>query len=216
MKLDNFFQLFVVKEKKFYPLYISQAENIVKAATLLIRLTKEEDMDNRKILAKRIKECETAGDVITNNIFQELLNTFVTPFDREDIHQLASKMDTFLDFLHDSSKKFAIYQPKGIDAKLIDIAEYILKDAECLLEITKDFENIRKDVTRIGKHCDRMKEIEHIVDDIYEAYMSSIFQDEKDTVELIKKKNIVQALEDTTDHAKDVAETVRGIIFKMS
>lgn len=216
MKLDAFFQLFVVKEKKFYPLYISQAENIVKAATLLIRLTKEEDTDNRRILAKRIKECETAGDAITNSIFHELLNTFVTPFDREDIHQLASQMDTFLDFLNDSAKKFSIYQPKGVDQKLIDIAEYILKDAECLLEMTKDFENIRKDVVPIGNHCSRMKEIEHIVDDIYEAYMSFIFQEEKDPIELVKKKNIVQALEDTTDHAKDVAETVRGIIFKMS
>ena len=216
MKLDNFFQLFVVKEKKFYPLYIQQAENIVKAANLLVELTKESDEDNRRITAKRIKECETAGDKITKTIFDELFKSYVTPFDREDIHQLASQMDTFLDFLHDSSRKIAIYQPKGIDEKLIDIAGYILKDAECLLEITKSFETIRKNVYTLGKYCDRMKEIEHIVDDTYEAYMSYIFQNEKDSIELVKKKNIVQALEDTTDQAKDVAETVRGIIVKMS
>ena len=215
MKLDKFLQLFVVKEKRFFPLFIQSAENIVKAATLLIEQTKEPDQDERKIYAKRIKECETAGDRITDRIIDELLESFVTPFDRDDIHQLAQDLDTVLDDIRDASKKFAIYQPKSNDRKLIELAEYILKDAELFLVMTHRFENMRSDITELDKICDSIKEVEHIADDIYESYLSSLFANETDAIELVKKKNIVQALEDTCDAAKDVSDTVRSIIVKM-
>ncbi len=215
MKLDKFLQLFVVKEKRFFPLFIQSAENIVKAATLLIEQTKESDQDERKIYAKRIKECETAGDRITDRIIDELLEAFVTPFDRDDIHQLAQDLDTVLDDIRDVSKKFAIYQPKSNDRKLIELAEYILKDAELFLVMTHRFENMRNDITELAKICDSIKEVEHIADDIYESYLSSLFANETDAIELVKKKNIVQALEDTCDAAKDVSDTVRSIIVKM-
>lgn len=215
MKLDKFLQLFVVKEKRFFPLFIQSAENIVKAATLLIEQTKEPDQDERKIYAKRIKECETAGDRITDRIIDELLEAFVTPFDRDDIHQLAQDLDTVLDDIRDASKKFAIYQPKSNDRKLIELAEYILKDAELFLVMTHRFENMRSDITELAKICDSIKEVEHIADDIYESYLSSLFANETDAIELVKKKNIVQALEDTCDAAKDVSDTVRSIIVKM-
>lgn len=215
MKLDKFLQLFVVKEKRFFPLFIQSAENIVKAATLLIEQTKEPDQDERKIYAKRIKECETAGDRITDRIIDELLESFVTPFDRDDIHQLAQDLDTVLDDIRDASKKFAIYQPKSNDRKLIELAEYILKDAELFLVMTHRFENMRSDITELAKICDSIKEVEHIADDIYESYLSSLFANETDAIELVKKKNIVQALEDTCDAAKDVSDTVRSIIVKI-
>lgn len=215
MKIDNILQIFVVKEKKFFPLYIQAAENILKAANLLKELTNEEDPDDRRILAKRIKECEVEGDKITHKIIDELYEAFVTPFDRDDVHDLAQEMDSFVDYIRDSSKKFAIYQPKNNSKKLIEIADYIVKDAELLLEITRHFNDIRNDITVIAKLCDQIKEIEHIVDDIYETYMSNLFEFEKDAIELVKKKNIVQALEDTSDAAKDVSDKIRSIIVKM-
>jgi Phosphate transport regulator (distant homolog of PhoU) len=215
MKLDKILQIFVVKEKKFFPLYIQSAENIVKAASLLIDLTKQDDPDERRIYSRRIKECETAGDNITDTIIDELMNAFVTPFDRDDIHQLAEDMDTFLDCIRDSSKKFAIYQPKGTDKKLTEIAEYLYKDAELFLQMTQKFATMRDDVQALDQLCDQVKENEHIVDDIYESYMSSIFVNEKDYIELVKKKNIVQALEDTSDVAKRLSDTIRSIVVKM-
>ena len=77
MKLDKFLQLFVVKEKRFFPLFIKQAEVTVKAATYLVEITQETDNDSRKVLAHRVKECETAGDTITDKILEELLKAFV-------------------------------------------------------------------------------------------------------------------------------------------
>ena len=215
MKIDNFLQFFVVKEKRFFPLYIQSAENIVKAANLLVDIAKEEDPDERIVLAHRIKECEIAGDHITDTIVDELMNAFVTPFDRDDIHQLAEDMDTFLDNIRDASKKISIYQPKKPSHKLQEISRYILRDAEILLEMTQNFENMRKDIKKIDSLCDQMKEIEHIVDDIFESYMSTLFAKEPDAIELVKKKNVAQALEDTSDFAKSLSNTIRSIAVKL-
>lgn len=216
MNLDKVLQIFVVKEKRFFPLYIQSAENILKAAGLLVDITKESNPDERRIIARRIKECETAGDRITDKIIDELLDAFVTPFDRDDIHALAEDMDTFLDHIRDASKKIAIYQPKTNSDKLIELAEYIKKDAEILLEMTKHFDKMRDDVKEFDTLCDTIKENEHICDDIYEMYMSSLFENETDAIELVRKKNILQALEDTSDVAKGLSSTIRSIVVKLS
>ena len=216
MNIDKILQIFVVKEKKFFPLYIQSAENILKASGLLVDITKESNPDERRILARRIKECETEGDRITDKIIDELIDSFVTPFDRDDIHALAEDMDTFLDNIRDSSKKIAIYQPKTNSDKLIEIAEYIRKDAEILLEMTKRFDKMRDDVKEFDSLCDQIKENEHICDDIYEMYMSALFENETDAIELVRKKNILQALEDTSDVAKSLSSTIRSIVVKLS
>lgn len=215
MKIDNFLQLFVVKEKRFFPMFIESAENILKASELLYEQTSSDNPDDRRMLAHRIKEYEVKGDAVTNRIVNELLEAYVTPFDRDDIHELAEVMDTLLDTMRDSSKKIAIYQPKEPSKKLIEIADFIREDARILLEITNKFDSMRKDAKSVADLCDRIKEIEHNVDDVYESYMSNLFQYEKDAIELVKKKNIAQALEDTSDAAKDVSSVIRSIAVKI-
>ena len=214
MKLDNILQFFVVKEKRFFPLFIQSAENICKAAELLLQQTKTEDREERVIFSHRIKEHETAGDQITAQIINELMDAYVTPFDRDDIHALAEDMDSFLDCIRDASKKIAIYQPKQ-SKKFVEMAEFIRRDAELILEITGKFDSIRKDVKEIDALCDSIKDIEHMVDDLYESYMSNLLRYEKDTVEIIRKKNIAQALEDVSDMAKTISGIIRSIAVKM-
>ena len=216
MNFDHFLQLFVVKEKSFFPLFVQSAENIKKASELLLEQARESDPDKRRILSHRIKEHETEGDQITGKIVKVLMDAYLTPFDRDDIHELAEIMDTFLDNIRDSSKKIAIYQPKDPSRKLIEIAEYIDKDAALMVEITKHFDTLRKDAKVMVQYCDEIKEIEHTVDDIYESYMSNLFEKEQNAIELVKKKNIAQALEDTSDIAKTVSSTIRSIVVKNS
>lgn len=215
MKIDGIFQYFVVKEKKFYPLYIKQASVVEKAASLLVDLLKEESYDKRREIAKEIKKNESEGDAIADCIFDELYKTFVTPFDREDIQLLASKVETFLDYIHDSSKKLVIYHPQKIDKTWIEIGEAIYEDARVLSGIMQDLENINKKSKFLMQKCVRIKEIETEIDDIYECYMSNLFEVEKDPIELIKCKNIVQNLEDTTDKAKEIGDCVKTIIIKI-
>lgn len=216
MNLDHFLQLFVVKEKSFFPLFVQMAEACKKASELLVKQAATADPDDRRMLAHRIKEYETEGDNIHAKITQVLIDAYLTPFDRDDIHELAETMDSFLDCMRDSSKLVAIYQPKEPSRKLINIAEYIDKAAGIMIEITKRFDTIRKDSKVIAAYCDDIKEIEHTVDDIFESYMSNLFAHEPDAKELIKKKNIAQALENTSDVAKVVSSKVRGIVVKNS
>ncbi|GAB1373224.1 MAG: DUF47 family protein [Bacteroidales bacterium] len=216
MKIDRFLQLFVVKEKKFYPLYISQTENIVIAAEELKRLFLESNYELQKESYKKIKDLESKGDQITAKIYEELNNTFVTPFDREDIHILASRIDTFLDFIHDSARKLAMYRPLAPSKDLIIIVDLILEDARLITEIARNLESLVKKNEYILTLCKRIKDIEHKVDELYEDYNTFLFQNEKDAIELVKNKNIVQSLEDTTDRAKEISDSIRSIIFKLA
>lgn len=216
MKIDRFLQLFVVKEKKFYPLYISQMEIIKVAADTLKSLFLESNPDLQKDYYKQIKDLETKGDKVTATIYEELNRTFVTPFDREDIHILASRIDTFLDLIHDAARKQVMYRPKTTYKDLITIVDYIKEDAVILCEIMKDLEFLSKKSEIIVKKCSRIKVIEHKVDELYEDFNSFLFESEKDAIELVKHKNIVQSLEDTTDRAKEVSDTIRNIIIKLA
>ena len=216
MKIDRFLQLFVVKEKKFYPLYISQTENIVVAAEELKRLYLESNYELQKESYRKIKDLETKGDQITAKIYEELNKTFVTPFDREDIHVLASRIDTFLDFIHDSARQLAMYKPLSPSKDLITIVDLILEDAKLINEIARNLEFLVKRNGEILKLCKRIKEIEHKVDELYEDYNIFLFQNEKDAIELVKNKNIVQSLEDTTDRAKEISDSIRSIIVKLA
>lgn len=216
MKIDRFLQLFVVKEKKFYPLYIRHAEFIYKAADLLVNLLQEQDIDRRKQLYKNIKEYEHQGDLIATTIYEELNKTFVTPFDREDINLLATRMDSFLDFIHDSAKRVVMYRPNNINETLIVIGQHILKDAALIKAIMESLESVQKNPEPINLKCMELKAIEQKVDDLYENFMSDLFANEKDAIELTKLKNIVQVLEDATDRAKHTGDVVRGIIIKFA
>lgn len=216
MKIDRFIQLFVVKEKKFYPLYIAQLENIKVAAADLRTLFLESNPEQQKEYYKKINDLEMKGDQITAKIYEELNKTFVTPFDREDIHILASRIDTFLDFIHDAARKLVMYQPKTTHKDLIKIVDYIVEDAQILSEIIADLEFIAKKHDSIVVKCRKIKDIEHKVDGLYEDFNTFLFQTEKDAIELVKNKNIVQSLEDTTDRAKDISDSIRSIIVKQA
>jgi len=216
MKLDRFFQLFIVKEKKFYPLYVSQAENITEASKLLKVLIEETEPEKQKNLYREIKALETNGDRITATIYYELNRTFVTPFDREDINTLASRVDSYLDLIHDAARKLLMYQPKKRYKDLNIIVDNIIRDSELVLEIMQNLEWLTKKSSHLLSLCQKIKEIENIVDEIYEDFSTHLFENEKDAIELVKNKNIVQSLEDATDRAKDISETIKSIIVKLA
>lgn len=216
MKIDRFLQLFVVKEKKFYPLYIEQAANIEAAAKLLVELLQEQDHDKQKTLYKDVKEYEHSGDMITAKLYEELNKTFVTPFDREDINRLGSGMDTLLDFIHDAAKRVLMYRPKNVNQLMVAMSQCIVEDARILVDIMNELDQIQKRPQDINEKCVRIKQIEHDVDNLYEEFMSDVFANEKDAIELVKLKNIGQVLEDATDRAKDVSDIIKGIIIKFA
>ena len=214
----NFKDLFIPLRKKdnlFYPLYVRQASIVESAAKLLSDLLKAETFEQRNELCKQIKAFETEGDVLANEIFEALYKAKRTPFDRVDMQQLASLVESFLDYIHDSAKKLVIYHPNGIDMQWIEIGDSILEDARVLKGIVEEMPYIEEKAAFLMQKCIRIKEVESEVDDLYECYMSTLFEVEKDSIAITKNKNIVQSLEDTTDKAKEVADCIKTMIVKL-
>lgn len=216
MKLNSFLQFFVTKETKFFPIYIKQSELLVHATKTLLEMVRIDNYEERKLLGRQIKKDETDGDELFRNLYKTLNITFITPFDREDVNELASNLDDSLDIIDDCSKNILMYQPKHIDKQLIETANYLYDCAVLLLEIIKRMEFISLNYNDIIDKCDKIKHIEHVIDSIYSDYISNLFNNETDYIELVKNKNIAETFESASDVLKNVADTIRTIVIKNS
>lgn len=216
MKLNSFLQFFVTKETKFFPIYTKQAELVVHATKTLHDMIKIDDYEERKVLGRLIKKDETDGDELFRNLYKTLNITFITPFDREDVNELAANLDDCLDIIDDCSKSILMYQPKRIDEQLKEMAQYHHECGELLLDIIKKLEFISLNYNNIIESCDKIKHIEHVIDSIYSDYISNLFKDNIDYIELVKNKNIAETFESASDILKNVADTIRTIVIKNS
>ncbi len=168
------------------------------------------------MLTRMIKKQETTGDELLREFYVELNEAFITPFDREDMNALAMDLDKFLDFINHSAKTILMYNPKKIDKQIKEIIDNIHEDASIMKQIFGLLDDISKNHQQISELCQKVTLIEHAVDDIYGDYISYLFSNEQDEIELLKLKEIAQVIEDTTDRAKDVTTTVKSIIIKES
>lgn len=215
MALNNLFTK-DKRNKHFFPTYLQQAETAQVAAKYLKELVKSEDPEERRLLSRMIKKQESTGDELLREFYFELNEAFVTPFDREDMNALAMDMDKFLDFINHSAKTILMYNPKRIDKQIKEIIDNIHEDASTILEIFSLLDDLGKNHQQISDLCQKVTLIEHAVDDIYGDYISYLFANEKDEIELLKYKEIAQVIEDTTDRAKEVTSTVKSLIIKES
>jgi len=216
MALNNLFTRGSNREKHFFPTYSKQAETAQVAAKYLKELVKSDDAEERKLLTRMIKKQESTGDELLREFYVELNEAFVTPFDREDMNALAMDLDKFLDFINHSAKTILMYNPKKIDKQIKEIIDNIHEDANLILEIFNLLDNLGNNHQQISELCQKVTLIEHAVDDIYGDYISYLFTNEQDEIELLKYKEIAQVVEDTTDRAKDVTTTVKSLIIKES
>ena len=216
MALNNLFTKGSSREKHFFPTYLQQAEAAQVAAKYLKELVKSDDSEERRLFTRMIKKQETTGDELLREFYVELNESFVTPFDHEDMNALAMDLDKFLDFINHSAKTILMYNPKKIDKQIKEIVDNIHEDAKLMIQIFGLMEDVGKNHQELEDLCQKVTNVEHTVDDIYGDYISYLFENEKDEIELLKYKEIAQAVEDTTDRAKDVTDTVKTIIIKQS
>ena len=198
----------------FFPLFREQSSLIIKAAGLLSDILKEESYEKKKEIYRDIKEVERQGDEIDARISETLYRSRKVPFERDDLQTLCSRMESFLDMIHDSAKKLVIYRPNYTDRSWIEIGVQIKEDALLLSSIVSDFDQWKSKGEELKELCAKIKEIESEVDDIYDNYMSHLFEAETNGIELTKCKNIVQSLEDTTDVAKEIGDCVKLMLAK--
>ncbi|MFA5780963.1 MAG: DUF47 family protein [Bacteroidales bacterium] len=213
MGIEKIFQILVPKQKNFFILFEKSAENLVQSAELLKKLMSTNDQSERETLVVKIKELETTGDNIAHQIYEELNTTFITPFDRDDIHELASAIDDVVDMIDSASQKVKLYKPKSYMDEFLSIADLILdasKEIKCAVEGLRNLKKSNNCITA----CIKINEIENKADIIYHYAISQLFEKEPDAIELIKKKAIIEALERATDRAEDTSDIIKTIIIK--
>ena len=157
---------------------------------------------------------EREGDKLTHRIFDELGTTFITPFDREDIHDLASCMDDVIDGINSCAKRISIYNPRPISENGKELSRLIQEEATYICKAMDELEIFRKKPTLLREYCSRLHEIENQADDVYEFFITKLFEEEKDCIELIKIKEIMHELEKTTDAAEHVGKILKNLIVK--
>ena len=217
MSLNSFFQYFVPKEKKFYPLYQKQAEYIDKASKLLRQMLLETELERLQSLKADIKACETGGDAVLDEFHSTLFSTVLTPFQREDAHELAELMDDFMDRIDDCGNIIFTRRFTDVDEDLTTMAENIMFAAESLSNIISRLPQLSDDKKRkeINRLCQEIKTLEHDNDERYGSYIHKLFNQDYSLTEIIKRKDLVQVLENTTNSVKYISDKVRSIISKL-
>jgi uncharacterized protein len=216
MNIDKFLKIFVPKDHSFFPLFEADAQNLVKAAEKLKKMMRTSETEERELINREIRDIEHIGDKITNETYDQLNKSFITPFDREDIHELTAHIDDVVDSINGISRRICLYKPKKLTTVYVDIADMIYEGA---LEIEKAVHCLKdagSNRNKIMEACEKMKDIEHRADEAYFNGVSSLFEGEEDTKELLKNNKIIEILERCVDEEEDVTDTLRAILIKMA
>jgi uncharacterized protein len=216
MNIDKVLKFFVPKDHSFYPLFEEDAKNLVKAAELLKQMMSSNDLDDQEKIYKEIRDVEHIGDEITNKTYQQLNKSFITPFDREDIHELTAKLDDVVDSINGISRRIILYRPKKLMPVYKEMAEVIYqaaKEIEICIHCLNDAAANKNEITVA---CDNVKEIEHKADEYYYVALAELFDKEKDAAELLKNNKILEILERCVDEEEDVTDTIKSILIKMA
>jgi predicted phosphate transport protein (TIGR00153 family) len=216
MNIDKVLKFFVPKDHSFYPLFEEDVKNMVKATELLQKMLSYNETEDHERVYKEIKDVEHIGDQITDKIYQQLNKSFITPFDREDIHELTAHIDDVVDSINGVSRRICLYKPKKllpVYRQMADMINEAAKEIELCIHCLNDAV-ANKD--EISKACINVTAIEHKVDEYYYYAVAELFDKEKDPAELLKNNKILEILERCVDEEEDVTDTIKSILIKMA
>jgi uncharacterized protein len=216
MKIDNVLKFFVPKDHSFFPLFESDAQNLTKAAELLKELMASTEQGDHERINKEIKDIEHIGDEITNRTYIQLNKSFITPFDREDIHELTANIDDVVDSINGISRRVCLYKPKKLIPVYKELAELVYQSAREIESAIQCLKDPASNKEKIMRSCDRVTAIEHEADELYFVGVSELFEKEEDTKELLKNNKILEILERCIDEEEDVTDTLKAILVKMA
>ena len=201
------------REGKFFDLFNAHAERIVEGSRELASMIGT--FDQLDAHAQRIDAAERAADKITHECISLLHKTFITPFDRDQIHQLITTMDDILDLIQDVAESVALYDLRKVTPEAKQLAEICQMCCERVRTAVSLLKNV-KDAEAILKTCQEIDRLESDADRVMRAAMSKLFRDESDVKQLIKLRTIYELLEQITDRCEDVANIIEGIVLENS
>ena len=207
-------KFFLPKDKIFYTLFENASENLELLSKLLVKVVNEPDFGKRNALIKEMEDLEHANDEVTHTIFIELGKNFITPFDREDIHSLASALDDIADYIYASGKKINFYKidptsDQGIQKTAVAIEEAVAAVKQAVREL-RNLKNTKKIVECVIK----INSAENKADEIFDMSIERLFASDVDAKELIKMRELYQVMEIVTDKCEDAGNVIESIVVK--
>lgn len=211
--MNSVFNFFSPKDKTFQPLFEQAGNNLVKIAEALVATVTAENPEARKVHIKEVERLEQLGDDITHTIFLGLEKSFITPFDREDIHALVSSLDDIADYIYASAMNISLYNIKILNNAMPELAQLLL---EMCTDLNKAIAELRsfKNTKLISEVCLRINKGESQADYLCNTAVAALFGSELNAIELIKQKDVLQTLETATDKCDDVANVLESILIK--
>ena len=206
-------KIFMPKDRVFYTLFEQVADTMGKMGKVLKEVVKEPDFDKRAGLIAQIEDLEHVNDDLTHHIFTELGRNFITPFDREDIHYLATSLDDVCDYIFATAKKINFYKVNPNDQGIQKMADLIEQGSEQIRLAVHELRNMR-DMRKITEALVKVNSIENQADDIFDLSIERLFETEPDAKEVIKKREIYQVMEIVTDKCEDAANVIESIIIQ--
>jgi predicted phosphate transport protein (TIGR00153 family) len=206
--MTGLLQRLLPREEGFFDLFRKQAENIHRGAEAFLKMLLHYTGVPEQV--QNIKAIEHAGDEITHQTFRMLNKTFITPFDREDIHELVSTLDDVIDLIDAAASRFVLYRVEALRAGTLDLAQVLVAATKELAAAIHAIE--KSDIAM--KHCIEINRYENESDRICRTLIAQLFDEEKDPVQIIKWKEIFEVIETAVDKCEDVANVIESIILK--
>jgi predicted phosphate transport protein (TIGR00153 family) len=198
----------IPRETKFFELLAELSTAMNEGARLLRSILEDpHDLESR---VDQMQAIEHRGDKATHAIITKLNQTFITPFDREDIHRLASSLDDVLDFMNAAATRLVMYKILHPPVASADLAGIIVLQTE---ELARGVSLLEKS-DGVMKHCEEVNRLEDEADHVSRKAIAALFDEEKDPIQLIKMKELYEVLEVATDKAEDAANVLEAIVLK--
>ena len=201
----------IPREVRFFDLFEQQSQHIIKGAQLLRELV--HNFNDARAKSHAIKEVEHQGDQITHDIVKKLNTTFITPIDREDIHDLATRLDDVLDFIEAAAERLVVYRIKEPTSASRAMAEVIVQQTHAMERAIKC---LRTMDPGFHEHAVEVNRLENSADNLLRDSLAALFEEQADPIEVIKWKEIYETMETVTDRCEDVVNVIEGIILKMA
>lgn len=213
MALNSILKIFLPKDRVFYGLFENVAQTLEKMGKKLSQVVDEPDFDKRATLIKEIEDMEHENDDYTHQIFTELGRNFITPFDREDIHYLATALDDIADYIYASAKKINFYKVNPNDQGIQKMADIIEQGVLAVKTAVLELRNM-KNMRNITEALVKVNSLENAADDVFDMSIERLFETEPDAKEVIKKREIYQIMELVTDKCEDAGNVIESIVIK--
>lgn len=205
------FDFLIPKEFGFFDVFDQHAATCVEGSQTLMDML--EHFGDAPAKARRIKDIEHKADDITHHTMEMLHKTFVTPIDRDQIHELITYMDDVMDLIDGAARRMLLYNVRTIPADLMELAKTLHHST---LELQKAIKHLRnlKNADLILKSCIEINKLENDGDAIRDAAIAKLFQDEKNAVQVLVWKEIFEAVETAIDRCEDVANVIEGVVLE--